>query len=155
ARLWMSWGVRPNAVAGHSLGEVVAGAVAGLFSLEDAVRLVTARARLMDSARPGRLVSVGASTDTVAPLLAGYPDVAVAAINAPQQCVISGGRDSVEAIVAVLAQQDIDHKPLPVSQPSHSPLMAEVAADLREALTDIRFTEPAITMISMASGQIA
>lgn len=155
ARLWMSWGVRPNTVAGHSMGEVAAGAVAGLFSLADAAKLITARARLADSARPGRMVSVGAGADAVAPLLAGYPDVAVAVINAPQQCVISGGRDSIAAIVTVLSRQDIDHQPLTVSHASHSPLMAEVAADLREALADIRFTEPAITMVSMVSGQVA
>jgi acyl transferase domain-containing protein len=112
ARLWMSWGVRPTAVAGHSMGEVVAGAVAGLFSLADAATLITARARLMDSVRtPGRMVSVGAGADAVAPLLAGHPDVAIAAINAPQQCVISGGRDSIAAITADLTAGPGFHAP--------------------------------------------
>jgi acyl transferase domain-containing protein len=156
ARLWMSWGIRPSTVAGHSMGEIAAGAVAGLFSLTDAARLIAARARLTDSVRsPGCMVSVGAGADTVAPLLAGYPDVAVAAINAPQQCVISGGRDSVSAIVAALSRQDIDFKPLAASTAFHSPLMAEVAADLREAFEDIRFREPAITIVSTVTGQVA
>jgi acyl transferase domain-containing protein len=155
ARLWMSWGVRPNAVAGHSMGEIAAGAVAGLFSLADAAQLITTRARLMDSVRtPGYMVSVGAGADAVGPLLADYRDVAVAAINAPQQCVISGGRGSMEAIEAALSRQDIDFKRLAVSQASHSPLMTEVAADLRAALEGIRFTEPAITIISTVSGQV-
>lgn len=156
ARLWMSWGVRPSSVTGHSMGEVAAGAVAGLFSLADAAKLITTRARLMDSVRtPGCMVSIGAGADAVAPLLAGYPDVAVAAINAPQQCVISGGVDSIAAIVAKLAAQDIDVKRLPVSPAYHSPLMTEVAAELREALEDVQFTEPAITLISTMSGQVA
>jgi acyl transferase domain-containing protein len=156
ARLWMSWGVRPTAVAGHSMGEVVAGAVAGLFSLTDAATLITARARLMDSVRtPGRMVSVGAGADTVAPLLAGYPDVSIAAINAPQQCVVSGGRDSTTAITAELTARDLDFTVLPVSQASHSPLMTEVAADLREAIGGIRFTEPAITLVSTVFGRAA
>ena len=156
ARLWMSWGVRPTAVAGHSMGEVAAGAVAGLFSLADAATLITARARLMDAVRtPGLMVSVGAGADTVAPLLAGYPDVAVAAINAPQQCVISGGRDSTAAVMAELTARDVDFTVLPVSQPSHSPLMTEVAADLREAIDGIRFTEPAITLVSTVFGRVA
>ncbi|MBV9450127.1 MAG: acyltransferase domain-containing protein [Streptosporangiaceae bacterium] len=156
ARLWMSWGVRPSAVAGHSMGEVAAGAVAGLFSLADAARLITARARLMDSVRtPGCMVSVGAGADLVAPLLAGYPDVAVAGINAPQQCVISGGVDSIAAIMARLAAQDMDFKRLAVSQASHSPLMTEVAAQLREALESVQFTEPRITLVSTVSGQVA
>ncbi|MFI0446664.1 type I polyketide synthase [Actinomadura sp. 6N118] len=156
ARLWMSWGVRPTTVAGHSMGEVAAGAVAGLLSLADAAKLITVRARLMDSVRtPGRMVSVGAGADTVAPLLAAYPDVAVAAINAPQQCVISGGRDSLAAITAELAAQDIEFTRLTVSQASHSPLMAEVAEELRKALDGVRFTEPAITLVSTLSGEVA
>jgi len=156
ARLWMSWGVRPTSVAGHSMGEVAAGAVAGLFSLADAAQLITVRARLMDSVRtPGCMVSVGAGADAVASLLAGYPDVAVAAINAPQQCVISGGRSSIDAIIAELAALDIEFKHLAVSQASHSPLMAEVVTDLRDALRDVVFTEPAITLVSTMSGQVA
>jgi acyl transferase domain-containing protein len=156
ARLWMSWGVRPTSVAGHSMGEVAAGAVAGLFSLADAAKLITARARLMDSVRiPGCMVSVGAGADAVAPLLIRYPDVAIAAINAPQQCVISGGRDSIAAVTAQLAAQDIDFKRLAVSQASHSPLMTEVAADLLEAIEGVQFTEPTITLVSTVSGQVA
>jgi acyl transferase domain-containing protein len=156
ARLWMSWGVRPNSVAGHSMGEVAAGAVAGLFSLADAATLITTRGRLMGSVRtPGCMVSVGAAADAVAPLLAGYPDVAIAAINAPQQCVISGELDSIAAVTAKLAAQDMDFKRLTVSQASHSPLMTEMAADLREALEGIQFAEPAITLVSTVSGQVA
>jgi acyl transferase domain-containing protein len=156
ARLWMSWGVRPTSVAGHSMGEVVAGAVAGLFSLADAAKLITARARLMESVRtPGRMVSVGAGADAVAPLLAGYRDVSIAAINAPQQCVISGGRDSIAAITAELTARDLDFTLLPISQASHSPLMTEVAAELREAFDGIQFTEPAITIVSTVLGQVA
>jgi acyl transferase domain-containing protein len=155
ARLWMSWGVRPTAVAGHSMGEVVAGAVAGLFSLADAATLIAARARLIDSVRaPGDMVSVGAGMDAVAPLLAGYPDVAIAANNAPQQCVISGGRDSIAAITTELTAQDLAFTLLPVSAAFHSPLMTEVAEDLRAALDGIQFTEPAITIVSTVSGQV-
>ncbi|KAB2343707.1 type I polyketide synthase [Actinomadura rudentiformis] len=156
ARLWMSWGIRPTSAAGHSMGEVAAGAVAGLFSLADAARLIALRARLMDSVRtPGCMVSVGADADAVAPLLAEYPDVAVAAINAPQQCVISGGSASIEEITAGLAAQDIEFARLTVSQASHSPLMAEVAEELREALAGVEFTEPAITLVSAVTGQAA
>ncbi len=156
ARLWMSWGIRPNAVAGHSMGEIAAGAVAGLFSLAEAAKLINDRALLQDSVRSeGRMVSVGAGADAVAPLLAGYPDVAVAAINAPQQCVVSGGRDSITAILAVLSRQDIETKPLPVSAGGHSPLMIEVTANLRKAAAGIRFTEPAITIVSTVTGQVA
>jgi acyl transferase domain-containing protein len=156
ARLWMSWGIRPNTVAGHSMGEIAAGAVAGLFSLADGAKLIAARARLTDSVRSaGGMVSVGAAAEAVAPLLADYPDVAVAAINAPQQCVISGGRDSVAEIVAALSRQDIDVKALASSTAFHSPLMNEAVSGLREELEGIRFLEPAITMVSTVTGQVA
>ncbi|MFI0482824.1 type I polyketide synthase [Actinomadura sp. 9N215] len=156
ARLWMSWGVRPTSVAGHSMGEVAAGAVAGLFGLADAATLISARARLMDSVRtPGRMVSVGAGADAITPLLDGRPDTAVAAVNAPQQCVISGGRASIAAITADLAALDIDFTPLAVSQASHSPLMTEVAGELRAAVDGVRHNEPEITLVSTVSGEVA
>ncbi|MBO2449473.1 acyltransferase domain-containing protein [Actinomadura barringtoniae] len=156
ARLWMSWGIRPTSVAGHSMGEIAAGAVAGLFSLQDAATLISARARLMDSVRtPGCMVSVGAGADTVAPLLAGHDDVAVAAVNAPQQCVISGGRASIEAITAELAARDVDFTMLAVSQASHSPLMTEVAEELREEIAGVRYNEPEITLVSTVTGEVA
>jgi acyl transferase domain-containing protein len=156
ARLWISWGIRPNTVAGHSMGEIAAGAVAGLFSLADAARLIAIRARLTDSvSRRGCMASVGAAADEVAPLLDGYPDVAIAAINAPQQCVISGGRDSVVAISAALSGQGVGVRPLAASTAFHSPLMAEVVPELRAALEDMQFLEPAITIVSSMSGQVA
>jgi acyl transferase domain-containing protein len=156
ARLWMSWGIRPNTVAGHSMGEIVAAAVAGLFTLADAAKLIAARARLTDAVRsPGRMVSVGAAAETVAPLLAGHPDVTIAAINAPQQCVISGGRDGVTAVVAALSGLDIDVKPLAASTAFHSPLMTEAATELRAEFETIRFLEPAITVVSTVTGQAA
>jgi acyl transferase domain-containing protein len=156
ARLWISWGVRPNSVAGHSMGEIAACAIAGLFSLADAARLITTRARLTDSVRaPGCMVSVGAGADEVIPLLAGHPDVSIAAINAPQQCVISGGRESMASVTAALAQRDVEFAPLTLSHGFHSPLMAEVAQELRAELAGIQFHEPSVTIISALTGQVA
>lgn len=156
AKLWMSWGVRPNTVAGHSMGEIAACAVAGLFSLADAAKLITARARLTDSVRtPGGMLSVGAAAETVAPLLADYPDVSIAAINAPQQCVVSGGRDSMTAVTKSLTEMDIESTPLTLSHGFHSPLMLEATDELRAAIDGIRFQEPAITIVSTLTGQVA
>ncbi len=101
ARLWRSWGVRPGVLIGHSIGEIAAAAIAGLFCLEDAVALVAARARLMQSvSAPGGMSAVRAGLDLVAPLLAPYPDLGVAAVNAPEQCVVSGGRESLAALTS-------------------------------------------------------
>ena len=156
ARLWLSWGVRPSALIGHSIGEIVAATVAGLFTLEDAVALVAVRARLMHSvSAPGGMVAVRATPDQVMPLLAAYPDLAVAAVNAPEQCVLSGGRDSLAEVVTTLTDRGIRSKPLEASQAFHSPLMAQVREPFRDAITDIRYSEPELTLISTRTGKVA
>jgi acyl transferase domain-containing protein len=156
AKLWLSWGVTPSAVAGHSIGEVVAATVAGLFTTADAARLVAARGRLMGSvAAAGRMVSVAAAVEEVEPFLAGFPDLAVAAINAPRQCVLSGGTDSVAEVVETLTAKGIDSRALAVSHAFHSPLMAEVTDRLREELRDITFQETTTTLVSTVTGKVA
>lgn len=156
ARLWLSWGVRPSALIGHSIGEIVAATVAGLFTLEDAVALVAVRARLMHSvSAPGGMVAVRATLEQVTPLLAAYPDLGVAAVNAPQQCVLSGGRDSLAEVVATLTDRGIRSTSLAVSQAFHSPLMAEICEPFRDAIKDIRYSEPELTLISTLTGKVA
>lgn len=156
ARLWQSWGVTPSAVTGHSIGEVVAATVAGLFTLADAARLVAARGRLMGSVRAaGRMVSVAAAVEDVEPLVAGYQDLAIAAVNAPRQCVLSGGAGSVAEVVAALGEQGFDTRPLATSHAFHSPLMAEITDELRARLHGIRFHETRCILISTVTGRAA
>lgn len=156
AQLWLSWGVRPAAVIGHSIGEVVAATVAGLFSLPDAVRLVAARARLMQSvSTPGGMVAVSAPAGQISPLLDGLDTMAIAAVNSPSQCVVSGADAQLEQVTATLAQRGIRAKRLPVSHAFHSPLMAEVFDEFRETLRGIEFGEPAITLVSNLTGKVA
>ncbi|MFJ1543717.1 type I polyketide synthase [Streptomyces sp. NPDC088246] len=156
ARLWLSWGVRPSAVIGHSIGEVVAAAVAGLFGVGDAVRLVAVRARLMDSVTaPGGMAAVGADAQTATALVEPYDDLAVAAYNASTQCVISGGAASLDAAMAELSAKGVRVKRLPVSHAFHSPLMGAVTEEFRAAFDDIAFHEPEFTLISNLTGQVA
>lgn len=156
AQLWMSWGVRPSVLIGHSIGEVVAATVAGLFSVPDAVRLVVARARLMQSVtEPGGMAAVSAPAEEVVPLLANHTDLALAAINAPDQCVISGGAGALAKVVGTLRERAIRVDELSVSHAFHSPLMAEVLDDFRAAIAPISFREPVITLISNLTGKIA
>ncbi len=156
AQLWLSWGVVPSVLIGHSIGEVVAATVAGLFSHEDAVRLVAARARLMQSvSTPGGMVAVQASADEVAAVLERYPDVAFAAVNAPGQCVVSGGRDSLAEVVETLRERGIATKSVPVSHAFHSPLMNEVLDEFRNTIADIRFYEPELTLVANLTGEVA
>ncbi|EFL08613.1 modular polyketide synthase [Streptomyces sp. AA4] len=156
AKLWIGWGVEPSVLIGHSIGEVVAAAVAGLFSLEDAVLLVAARARLMQSvSAPGGMVSVALPAAELEPLLAGYSDLAIAAVNAPGLCVVSGGEESLAKVVEQLAAREVKAKPLAVSHAFHSPLMREVFADFAAAIAGIEFHEPDRTLISNVTGAVA
>ncbi|MDX2591686.1 SDR family oxidoreductase [Streptomyces sp. WI03-4A] len=153
---WMAWGVRPNVLIGHSIGEVVAAAVAGLFSLPDAVRLVAARGRLMQAVRAeGGMAAVAAPVEEVAPLLEGRPDLALAGINAPDQTVVSGATAALDEVVAVLEGRGVRVDRLKVSHAFHSPLMAEVYDDFRAALDGITFHEPKISIISNVTGRLA
>ncbi|MGW1761131.1 type I polyketide synthase [Streptomyces mirabilis] len=155
AKLWLSLGVRPSVLIGHSLGEIIAAAVAGIFTLEDAVRLVSLRGDLLDRTSAGSMAAVEASRDHVDSLLGGYPQVSLGAVNGPSQCVISGDRDSVEEIAALLESQGIKVKRLQVPVASHSPLMDEIAGDYRAALEQISFTDPEFSIASTVLGRIA
>jgi len=156
ARLWLSWGAKPNVLLGHSIGEVVAATVAGVFSLDDAVTLVAARARLMESVRaPGAMAAVSAPADQVEPLLSGRPDAALGAVNAPDQCVISGAVTAVAEVSEQLREQGVRVEPLTVSHAFHSPLMGEILDDFRKALDGITFRRPSVTLVSNLTGKPA
>ncbi|MFJ1748161.1 type I polyketide synthase [Streptomyces sp. NPDC088116] len=156
AKLWLSWGVRPSTMIGHSIGEIVAATVAGLFDLPDAVELVAARARLMDSvSAPGGMAAVRAAVETVEPLVEKYPDLAIAAVNTPSQCVVSGGREALDDLVGELEAQGVRIKRLSVSQAFHSPLMNEVAEEFRAVLEGVTFHEPELSFVSNLTGELA
>ncbi|MFE9999925.1 SDR family oxidoreductase [Streptomyces avermitilis] len=155
AQLWMSWGVRPHVLIGHGIGEVVAAAVAGLFSLPDAVTLVAARARLTRAVRAkGGTAKVAAPAEDVEPLLAGHPDLALAAIDAPDRCVIAGGAHALAEVTGLLRARGV-RVDRAVPHALHSPLMTEVHDDFRAALDGITFHEPAISLISNVTGRPA
>jgi acyl transferase domain-containing protein/acyl carrier protein len=155
AKLWLSWGVQPGVLIGHSIGEVVAATVAGVFSLADAVTLVAARGRLMQSvSTPGGMAAVSAAADELTGLLADYPDLALAAINAPDQCVISGGLESLATVSAVLTDAGVRVEQLAVSHAFHSPLMTEVYDEFLSALEGIAFNEPTLSIVSNVTGKL-
>ena len=155
ATLWQSWGVEPTAVMGHSVGEYVAACVAGVFSLEDGLKLIAARARLMQELpQEGEMVAVFAEESKVRAMIEPYhPHVAIAAINGPKLTVISGQRDLVQAVISDLEIKEVKTKKLQVSHAFHSPMMEPMLAAFKRVAEEITYSSPQLSLISNVTGK--
>ncbi|MCA9712331.1 MAG: type I polyketide synthase, partial [Myxococcales bacterium] len=155
--LWRAWGVMPHLVAGHSIGELVAACVAGVFSLEDAARLVAARGRLMQALPAGgAMVSIAAPEAEIAAAVAPHAaSVSIAAVNGPEQVVIAGAKEAVEAIASAFASRGVRTKALTVSHAFHSPLMDPILDAFEIAAGKVQLSPPRLPMISCLTGAVA
>jgi acyl transferase domain-containing protein len=157
AALWHSWGVEPDLLAGHSIGELSAAHIAGVFSLEDAARLVVARGRLMQALpQGGAMVAIAASEAIVAAAIAPHAAaVSIAAVNGPQSMVLSGEEGPVLAIADHLAKGGVRTKRLAVSHAFHSPLMDAMLDPFRRVAESVAYRAAERPMISNLSGALA
>ena len=156
AALWRSWGAEPDIVTGHSIGELAAAYVAGVFSLEDAARLVAVRGRLMQALpREGAMCGIAASEEAVraaADKHAGTLDIA--AINGPMSIVLSGAAADVAAVAAAFAARGVRTKPLDVSHAFHSPLMAPMLEAFRSVAESVTYHAPERAIVSNVTGEV-
>ena len=153
AQLWKSWGVKPAAVMGHSAGEYVAACVAGVFSLEDGLKLASARGRLMKSTFTGTMVNIFTNPERVAKAIAPYEDmVSIAAINGPENIVISGEPTAIQVICDELQAEKIKSQPLNISIAGHSPLMESIVDEFEKVAAEITYSAPQIEFVSGLNG---
>ena len=156
AQLWQSWGIEPAVVMGHSVGEYVAATVAGVFSLEDGLKLIAERGRLMQALpQDGQMVSVLADEQRVAAVINPYSkEVTIAAINGPESIVISGSNQGIEPVLEVLEAEGIKTKKLTVSHAFHSPLMKPMLEGFEQIAQKVTYSTPKISIISNITGSL-
>jgi amino acid adenylation domain-containing protein len=150
AQLWLSWGLKPRTMIGHSIGEFVVACLAGVFSQEDALKIVAARGRLMQDLPGGAMLAVRLTPDEIEPILPA--SLAIAAINGPTLSVVAGPHDAIAAFQAVLAGQGAFCRLLATSHAFHSPMMDPMVDALRETVAGVSLSTPRFPYISTVTG---
>ena len=154
-QLWRSWGIQPAAVMGHSVGEYVAACVAGVFSLEDGLKLIATRGKLMQQLPAGgAMVALMASPEQVSAAIADQTAVAIAAVNGPESTVISGSETAIQQVVAQLEAQGVKSKSLQVAHAFHSVLMQPMLAEFEQIARRVSYSPPRTALISNVTGQM-
>ncbi|AFY44058.1 type I polyketide synthase [Nostoc sp. PCC 7107] len=150
AQLFMSWGIQPQAMIGHSIGEYVAATIAGVFSLEDALMIVAKRGQLMQQLAPGSMLAIPLAESDVKLLL--NADLEIAVINSPSACVVSGTKVAIAALQSQLSSQGIECRLLHTSHAFHSQMMQPIVGEFVEFVQQFSLHPPSISLISNVSG---
>ena len=152
AKQWMEWGVKPQAMIGHSIGEYVAACLAGVFSLEDALRLVAARGRMIQDLPSGSMMVVSLPEEKIRLLLEKDSRLSLAAINAPELCTVSGPHEAIEELEVELKAQQLMCRRLHTSHAFHSQMMEPILAPFIAEVSKTKLNEPNIPYVSNVTG---
>ncbi|WP_076659939.1 type I polyketide synthase [Yoonia rosea] len=152
AQLWMSWGVQPAALTGHSMGENIAACVAGVMSFEDCIGLVHLRGKLFDTVPAGGMLSIALPADQLEPFLGDELDLG--AVNAPQLSVATGAQSALDDLEARLKAKDIDCQRIPIDIAAHSRMLDPILKDFGDYLRSIELHAPKIPFTSNRTGQL-
>lgn|GEM_PF-2324409 len=155
--LWLSWGIQPDAVVGHSVGEVTSAYISGMLSLDDALLVSYYRSLLQSTlAHTGGMLAVGLSDNAVLPYLERYSQqVSIAAINSPSAVTLAGEQSALDELAEQFTAQSIFNRALKVEVPYHSPLMAPIEADIKQHLASVTPKEAVIPCYSTVTGALA
>ena len=155
ARLWQSWGIQPAAALGHSIGEYVAACVAGVFSLADGLKLIAARARLMQAVggRGGMLAAETSEAEARAAIMGLEQRVSLAAVNGPRSVVVAGYEEELTQVAERLTKAGVRVKRLAVSHGFHSPQMAEMEEAFERVAAEVAYSRPQVELISSVTGR--
>lgn len=157
AELWRSWGIKPDAVMGHSAGEYAAACTAGVFGLEDGLKLIATRGRLMQTrCKTSDMMTLPVGETAALELIAPFAEeVSIAAINGPSSVVISGTHRAMEELAAALVDSDVKARSLSVSHASHSAMMEPMLAEFEQVASSITYAKPRIPLCSNVTGETA
>ena len=152
AQLWISWVIKPENAIGHSIGEYVAATLAGVFSLEDALKIVAKRGQLMQQTTSGAMLSVAMSADQAIAVIKDFPELSLAVVNAPELSVISGTENAIAELETKLPQQGIACRRLHTSHAFHSLTMEGILDEFIAVLNDVKINSPQFPLISNVTG---
>jgi acyl transferase domain-containing protein len=157
AQLWMSWGVEPDAVIGHSLGEYIAACLAGVFSLETAVDLICCRGALFEKIEKGAMFTVALSEAEMQALLKAHPiaGVSIAAVNDAGRCVVAGRLEPMERFEKLLEERQAEFRKLHIDTAGHSPMVDGILEEFGQFLSTITFGSPTLPVMSNLTGNWA
>ena len=153
SELWRSWGIRPSAVIGHSVGEYVAATVAEVMTVKDALRLIAERGRLISTLPRGSMLAVMAPAETAERFV--DEEISLAAVNAPKLSVLSGPDGAIQRVESVLVRQSVAARRLHTSHAFHSAMMEPILATFENLLADVKLSEPTIPFVATMTGDWA